>query len=111
MLKVTILLLFAAALAQPPAPAPALPSGDGPKAGTMVRLTTGHETVTGTIEDGGSTEVLRLRMPGTATPTYVRRSAIEKIRVIPEAMPARAAAVTAVDPNRHLVYVQGICKH
>jgi hypothetical protein len=113
MFQVAIPLLLAAALAQPPVPAPAAALGGWPelKAGTMVRLTTGHDTVTGTIEDAGSTEMLRLRVPGTATPTFVRRSAIETVRVIPEARPARAAEATAVDLNRHLVYVHGICKH
>jgi metacaspase-1 len=82
------------------------------KPGTLVQITTGRDTMIGTIGDGGAGEFLRLQIASTTTPTYVRRSAIETIRILPgpEALRA-AAAVVAVNPNRHLVYVHGICKH
>jgi hypothetical protein len=82
------------------------------KAGTQVRITTSRDTITGTVDEGVAGEFLRLRIDGATTSAYVRRSAIETIRILlaPPAPRARAA-LAVVNPSRHLVYVHGICKH
>jgi hypothetical protein len=107
-------ILLLAVLAQAPA-APPEAAGGLPelRPGVMVQVTTGRETVTGTVEDAPSLPgLLRLRPPGASSPIYVRRSAVETIRVIPDPADIRAtSAVAGPDPNRHLVYVHGICKH
>jgi hypothetical protein len=83
------------------------------KPGTLVQVTTRRETITGTIGQQDSAGVFfPILVPGATTPTYVRWSAVETIRILPEPQRLRAvvAAVT-VNPNRHLVYIHGICKH
>jgi len=102
----------ALALAQPAAPAPqGLPEL---KPGALVRVTTGRETITGTVGESAAADFLQLQVPGTTGPTYVRRSAVETLRVLPAgeaAAPMAGAAPAGPDANRHLVYVHGICKH
>lgn len=101
-----------AILAQPPAPTTAGVPDLRP--GTAVRITTSRETLVGVVEAAPADDFLRLRVAGTATPTYVRLSAIETIRTLPPA-PVGAAPAEAAPPgpdaNRHLVYVHGICRH
>jgi hypothetical protein len=109
-----LLLVLGLAIAQPPTPAPSRDATELPelKSGTLVLITTGRDSITGTIEDGGTTDFLRLKVDGVTTPTFVRRSAIETIRILPiPQMPRAAEAVAAVNPNKHLVYVHGICRH
>ena len=113
MIQLLLPIVLAFATSQTPAISP---SGSGGlpelKPGTMVHITTGRETLTGFVEDGTAGEFLRLRLLGMATPTYVRQSAIETIRIIPESHALCAVAgAPEVSPNRHLVYVHGICKH
>src|SRR5947209_4074423 len=81
---------LAVALAQtPPAGAVGFPEL---KPGAVVRLTTGRETITGTVEEGAAGDFIRLRVSGTSGPTYVRRSAVETLRVVPERAPGEAGA-------------------
>jgi hypothetical protein len=110
MLRDLMTIVCAVTLAQTPAPSSAeLPEL---KPGDIIQVSTGRETITGTVEQGGTADFLRLQVPGTPTPTYIRRSAVETIRVLPVV----AAAIPATPPvgpdrNRHLVYVHGICRH
>jgi hypothetical protein len=77
----------------------------------LVLITTGHGTIRGTIEEAVAGDFLRIRVAGTTTPTYVRRSVIETLRILPERPSAAPeAAPVGPDPNRHLVYVHGICR-
>jgi hypothetical protein len=111
MSQVSLTIACAMCLAQPPAPtAPGFPDL---KPGALVTVTTSRTTVTGTVQPSLAGDFLQLQVPGTTTPTYVRRSAIETIRVLPERPPAaaREVALAQPQPNRHLVYVHGICRH
>lgn len=108
-------LFLALAVSQAPKPAPEQPPVaplPGLTPGTVVRVTTSRDAVTGTVGDIGSGEFLRIQVAGSAAPTYVRKSAIETIRVVPEAPQAGAsAALAAARATRHVVYVHGICSH
>jgi hypothetical protein len=114
MLHGLISIVLGLAVSQAPAPPPppiTAESLNELKPGTLVQIITSRDSVTGTI-GGVAGDLLRIQVPGTSTPTFVRRSAIETIRVLPEPQRLRAAAATVtVNPNRHLVYVHGICKH
>jgi hypothetical protein len=108
MSQIVLTIACAISLAQPLGPRgfPELESG------TRVTVTTSQATITGTVQISAAGDFLQLQVADTTTPTYVRRSAIETLRVLPERpAAAREVALAQPEPNRHLVYVHGICRH
>ncbi|MFO0952095.1 MAG: hypothetical protein U0835_13295 [Isosphaeraceae bacterium] len=98
----TILLLCAQAETPAADPVP-----EGLKQGARVKVTTAQDALTGTVQSTTDPNFVRLRVSGTGETVAVRRSAIQTVRFLAD----EGAPGGTTLPNRHLVYVHGICKH